>query len=107
AEIDILYAKVFKKPGRKVVYNLHLGYNSLEKNENIVDKNTIIDSTFNEINTKNTFLNQFVKSNNQNQDIKSSLSIIEPVDKGGVLELNYDFNYTAIDARRLVHERSN
>lgn len=107
AELDVLYAKSFKKPGRKLVYNLHLGYNSVEKNENILDRNTIIDSAFNDVSTKTSFLNQFVRSDNRNQDIKSSLSIIEPVDKGGILEINYDFTYTAIDARRMVHERDN
>jgi len=107
AEVDILYAKSFKKPGRKLVYNLHLGYNSVDKKEDIVDRNKIIDSAFNQVQIKDSFLNQFVKSENKNQDIKSSLSIIEPVDKGGVLELNYDFSYTSIDARRLVHERNN
>ncbi|UIR57472.1 outer membrane beta-barrel protein [Sphingobacterium sp. SRCM116780] len=107
AELDVLYAKSFKKPGRKLVYNLHVGYNSVDKNEDIIDQNTIIDSAFNEVITKHNYLNQFVRSDNENRDVKSALSIIEPMDKGGLLELNYDFNYTAIDARRLVHERDN
>lgn len=100
AALDLFYVRSFDKPGRKILYTFHSDFNSLDKDEVLSDDNTAIDSSLTPPKVTNTYLNQKIQSNNESKNIQSRLSLVEPVDLGGVLEINYDFDYTRIDASR-------
>mgnify|MGYP000901092329 CR=1 FL=1 len=106
AALDLFYVRSFDKPGRKVLYTLHTDFNSLDKDEEVRDFNRAIDSSLIPSRIKETYLNQMVRSNNENKNIQSRLSLIEPVDLGGTLEINYDFDYTKIDASRSTFDNN-
>ncbi|UQA74461.1 outer membrane beta-barrel protein [Sphingobacterium siyangense] len=107
AALDLFYVRSFTKPGRKVLYTLHTDFNSLDKDEEVRDFNRAIDSSTNVPKITETYLNQMVRSSNENKNIQSRLSLVEPVDLGGTLEINYDFDYTKIDARRSTFDNNN
>lgn len=104
AALDLFYVRSFSKPGRKILYTFHTDFNSLDKDEELRDANSAIDSSSTEPRRTETFLKQMIRSDNQNTNLQSRLSLVEPVDLGGVLEINYDFDYTKIDANRSTYD---
>src|SRR5690606_7434267 len=48
------------------------------------------------------YLAQQIKSNNQSRIGRLKASFVEPIDKSSILEIGYEYNYTAIDSRRSV-----
>ncbi len=107
AALDLFYVRSFKKPGRKILYTFHADFNSLDKDEEVRDANTALDSSITPPTSTKTFLHQKIRSDNENKNIQSRLSLVEPVDLGGVLEINYDFDYTKIGASRATFDNSN
>lgn len=100
AILDLFYVRSFDKPGRKILYTFHTELNSVNKDEDVRDFNRAIDSSLTMPKITETKLNQIIRSDNENKNIQSRLSLVEPVDLGGVLEINYDFDYTQIAASR-------
>lgn len=107
AALDLFYVRSFNKPGRKILYTFHADFNSLDKDEEVSDANTALDSNITPPTSTKTFLHQKIRSDNENKNIQSRLSLVEPVDLGGVLEINYDFDYTKIGASRATFDNSN
>ncbi|MGE8292196.1 MAG: outer membrane beta-barrel protein, partial [Sphingobacterium sp.] len=107
AALDLFYTRSFDKPGRKILYTFHSDFNALDKDEVLYDRNEGIDSTVTPPKITKTFLNQMIRTNNESKNIQSRLSLVEPVDLGGVLELNYDLDYTKIDASRSTFDNTN
>jgi len=107
AALDLFYTRSFDKPGRKILYTFHSDFNALDKDEVLQDKNEGIDSTVTPPKITETSLNQIIRTNNESKNIQSRLSLVEPVDLGGVLELNYDLDYTKIDASRSTFDNTN
>lgn len=102
-DVDILYSRMFDKPGRKFVLNMLGKYYKHDKLEDINDYfesmnahsgQPIQDDAYN--------LAQQIKSHNQNRVGRLKASFVEPIDKSSILEIGYEYNYTAIDSRRSV-----
>ncbi|WP_343561023.1 TonB-dependent receptor [Sphingobacterium sp.] len=105
AALDLFYTRSFDKPGRKILYTFHSDFNALDKDEVLRDNNRGIDSTMVPPKITETFVNQTTRTDNESKNIQSRLSLVEPVDLGGVLEINYDLDYTKIDASRSTFDR--
>ncbi|OOG18351.1 hypothetical protein BWD42_10455 [Sphingobacterium sp. CZ-UAM] len=105
AALDLFYTRSFDKPGRKILYTFHSDFNALDKDEVLRDNNRGIDSTMAPPKITETFVNQTTRTDNESKNIQSRLSLVEPVDLGGVLEINYDLDYTKIDASRSTFDR--
>ncbi|MGK6351185.1 outer membrane beta-barrel protein [Parapedobacter sp. DT-150] len=106
-DMDVLYSRAFDKPGRKFVVNMQGKFLSRDKLEDISD-------SFENINA-NTGLpiqdgaysfSQLVESDNQNRVGRVKAAYVEPIDKSSILEVSYEYNYTAIDSRRSVWDSS-
>lgn len=107
AALDLFYTRSFDKPGRKILYTFHADFNALDKDEVLHDNNKGIDSTATPPKITETSLNQMIRTDNESKNIQSRLSLVEPVDLGGVLEINYDIDYTKIDANRSTFDHTN
>ncbi|WP_293946692.1 MULTISPECIES: TonB-dependent receptor [unclassified Sphingobacterium] len=107
AALDLFYVRSFEKPGRKILYTFHADFNALDKDDEVRDANIAVDSSVTPPATTKTSLHQKIQSDNENKNIQSRLSLVEPVDLGGVLEINYDFDYTKIAASRTTFDNSN
>lgn len=104
-DMDVLYSRAFHKPGRKFVVNMQGKYAQRDKAENINDVSKNINMQTGEPATGGADdydLTQEVKSDNQNRIGRLKASYVEPIDNSSILEVSYEYNYTAIDSRRSV-----
>ncbi len=104
-DMDVLYSRTFHKPGRKFVVNMQGKYAQRDKLENINDvSKSIYKSTGLPVEggAYDYDLAQDVKSDNQNRVGRLKASFVEPIDHNSILEVSYEYNYTAIDSRRSV-----
>lgn len=102
ADISMLYSKFFHKPGRKLVADLRLNYQSNTKDDEISESYLTIDSTGN-IPVESSFRQkQFVDSRNDVSGIKSSISYVEPFYEHSLLEIMHEMDITTIEAVRVV-----
>ncbi|WP_257656540.1 TonB-dependent receptor [Parapedobacter lycopersici] len=106
-DVDVLYSRLFNKPGRKFVLNMLGRYAKQDKLDSINDYFQSVDiytglPNDGEVNA----LEQNVRSNSRNQIGRLRAAYIEPIDKNSILEINYEYNYTNIDNRRSVWDRS-
>lgn len=102
AEFSVLYSKYFSKPGRKLVADARLNYQSMNKDENIKEDYVRFDST-----GINPVINlfeqsQLVDSRNNTNSMKGSVSYVEPFFNHSLLEILYDVDITNIEATRAV-----
>lgn len=105
-DMDVLYSRNFQKPGRKFVLNMQGRYSQRDKIENIDDfsestnvitGDPVLDGAYR--------LSQEVESDNQNRVGRVKASYVEPIDNTSLLEVSYEYNYTAIDSRRSVWDQ--
>lgn len=105
-DMDVLYSRNFQKPGRKFVLNMQGRYSQRDKIENIDDfsestnvitGDPVLDGAYR--------LSQKVESDNQNRVGRVKASYVEPIDNTSLLEVSYEYNYTAIDSRRSVWDQ--
>lgn len=104
-DMDVLYSRAFDKPGRKFVVNMQGKYGQRDKVENINDVSKSINMQTGEPvpgGADDYELTQEVKSDNQNRIGRLQASYVEPIDNNSILEISYEYNYTAIDSRRSV-----
>jgi len=104
-DMDVLYSRAFRKPGRKFVVNMQGKYAQRDKLEDISDVSRNISMVTGEPVTGGVDvydLTQEVKSDNQNRVGRLKASYVEPIDNSSILEISYEYNYTAIDSRRSV-----
>lgn len=104
-DMTILYARTFKKPGRKLVSNVVLNFNSLNKVEDVVDKYTSIDSSG--VSPRVTEFNQqyFIDQRSGTDGVKAAVSFVEPFSEYSTVELFYDYELTDMTAVRRVEDR--
>lgn len=105
-DMDVLYSRNFQKPGRKFVLNMQGRYSQRDKIENIDDfsestnvitGDPVLDGAYR--------LSQKVESDNQNRVGRVKASYVEPIDNTSLLEVSYEYNYTAIDSYRSVWDQ--
>jgi len=102
-DLDILYSRTFRRPGRKFALNMQGKYFKRDKMEDINDYfESISANTGQPIPGGAYDLAQEVESNNQNRTGRLKAAFVEPIDKSSILEVSYEYNYTAIDSRRSV-----
>ncbi|WP_257667782.1 outer membrane beta-barrel protein [Parapedobacter tibetensis] len=102
-DIDVLYSRMFRKPGRKFVLNMQGKYSKTNKLESINDYfESVNANTGQPIQDDVYALEQQVNSDNRNRVGRMRASYVEPIDKNSILEMSYEYNYTAIDSRRSV-----
>ena len=102
-DMDVLYSRMFNKPGRKFVLNLQGKYAKRDKLEDVNDY-------FESVNARTGLpiqddayrLAQQIDSWNQSRVGRVKASYVEPIDESSILEIGYEYNYTAIDSRRSV-----
>src|SRR5690606_28971370 len=106
-DMDVLYSRGFRKPGRKFVMNMQGKYTQRDKLEDINDVSRSINSLTGEpVRAQaNDNLQQEVKSNNQNRVGRLKASYVEPIDDNSIVEISYEYNYTAIDSKRSVWDQ--
>ncbi len=102
-DMDVLYSRMFDKPGRKFILNMQGKYTKRNRLEDVNDYFESFNSVTGLPNPNNIYsLEQQVKSDNRSRVGRLKASFVEPIDKNGILEVNYEYNYTAIDSRRSV-----
>ena len=102
-DMDVLYSRMFHKPGRKFVLNMQGKYASRDKHEDLSDYFESMNAYSGEpVQDDAYFLAQQIKSNNQSRIGRLKASFVEPIDESSILEIGYEYNYTAIDSRRSV-----
>ena len=102
-DIDILYSRMFDKPGRKFVLNMQGKYAKRDKAEDIHDYFESVNAFTGQPIQEDAYdLSQLVNSQNQNRVGRLKAAFVEPIDKSSILEIGYEYNYTAIDSRRSV-----
>ncbi|WP_353124636.1 outer membrane beta-barrel protein [Parapedobacter pyrenivorans] len=107
-DMDVLYSRMFNKPGRKFVLNMQGKYYKQDKLEDINDYFESINANTGQPIPGDAYtLTQQVTSDNQNRIGRLKASFVEPIDKSSILEINYEYNYTAIDSRRSVWDTQN
>ncbi len=102
-DMDLLYSRAFEKPGRKFALTMQGKYSKRDKAEDINDQVVSINANTGRPLDEDAYrLDQLVRSNNQNRVGALKASFVEPIDKSSLIEINYEYNYTAIDSRRSV-----
>lgn len=105
-DMDVLYSRNFRKPGRKFVLNMQGRYSQRDKLENIDDFSESTNAITGDPVLDGAYrLSQEVESDNQNRVGRVKASYVEPIDNTSLLEVSYEYNYTAIDSRRSVWDQ--
>lgn len=104
-DVDVVYAKAFKKPGRKLLGSFVVNFNSQDKQEDVSDGYLLIDSSH--VNPRRTNVSQelFVLQNNSSNGVKASVSYIEPFSPASLLEIVYDYEMTNMYTLRRVEDK--
>lgn len=104
ADISVLYSKYFHKPGRKLVGDLKLNYQSLTKDDVVSEYYESFDST-GTIPTMTSYRQrQLVDARNDVAGVKSSLSYVEPFYEHSLLEIFHEMDINNIEAVRTVRD---
>ncbi|MGV3761629.1 outer membrane beta-barrel protein [Parapedobacter sp.] len=102
-DMDVLYSRMFNKPGRKFVLNMQGKYAKQDKLEDVNDYFESMNIHSGQpVQDDAYYLAQQISSDNQSRIGRIKASFVEPIDKSSILEINYEYNYTAIDSRRSV-----
>lgn len=104
-DVNILYAKAFSKPGRKLLGNVVLNFNEQNKLEDALDSYVSIDSSTSTP-TRSTFEQQyFIQQRSGTDGMKASVSFVEPFSDYSMLELRYEYELTDMTAMRRVEDK--
>lgn len=106
-DVDVLYTRTFDKPRRKFSLSMMGKYSKRDKADDINDYSESENIITGQPIPGAYYLLQEVKSNNKSRVGGVKASFVEPIDKESILEVNYEYNYTAIDSRRNVWDKKN
>ncbi len=106
ADFSILYSKHFDKPGRKLVGDMKLNYQSLTKDDVVSEFYSIFDTTGNSPTISRFNQRQLVDARNDVAGIKTSISYVEPFYEHSLLEIFNDMDVNNIEAVRTVRDPS-
>lgn len=104
-DVNVLYAKAFKKPRRKFVANLSLNFNSQDRVENVLDSYTSIDSSLSPPRGTNFDQQYYIEQESGTDGVKASFSYVEPFSEYSTFELFYDYELTDMTAVRRVEDK--
>lgn len=104
ADISMLYSKYFNKPGRKLVADLKLNYQSITKDDLVSEFYQSFDSTGNTPIISSYTQRQIVDARNDVSGIRTSVSYVEPFYEHSLLEIIHEMDLTNIEAVRTVRD---
>lgn len=104
-DLEAIYSKYFHKKGRKLVGNLVLNSNNVEKREGVFEEYFETDRSIVNDELGIFTQDQFIKQNNYTNSSKASVSYVEPFLEHSLFEFTYEFDMTNIEAIRLVEDR--
>lgn len=104
-DLNMVYAKAFQKPGRKLMGNVSLNFNSQRKLEDVQDQYVSVDSTsiypvYSEFEQR-----YFIQQRNGTDGIRASVSFVEPFSEYGTLEFLYNYELTDMTTQRIVEDK--
>lgn len=104
-DLDLLYVKAFKKPGRKLLGNVSFNFNSQRKLEDVLDRYVSLDST--PLEPLRSLFEQryFIELRNGTDAVRASMSFVEPFSDYSTLELLYHYELTDMTTQRLVEDK--
>lgn len=104
-DLDLLYVKAFKKPGRKLLGNVSFNFNSQRKLEDVLDRYVSLDST--PLEPLRSLFEQryFIQLRNGTDAVRASMSFVEPFSDYSTLELLYHYELTDMTTQRLVEDK--
>lgn len=104
-DLDILYAKAFQKPGRKLLANVSLNFNSQRKLEDVFDRYVSVDSI--PVDPIQSLYEQryFIQQRNGTDGVRASMSFIEPFSEHSKLEFSYNYELTDMTTQRIVEDK--
>lgn len=105
-DVNLVYAKAFKKKGRKLIGNVTLNFNSNDELEDVLDRYTTIDSTSDAPVFSHFEQRYFIQQDNGTDGVKASLSYVEPFSDYSKLEFVYDYQLTDMTTTRLVEDKN-
>ncbi|NGF58030.1 outer membrane beta-barrel protein [Parapedobacter sp. SGR-10] len=104
-DVGVFYSKFFKQKGRKLVGNLSLRSNNVNRNENVNESYSEIAIVSGNV-ERNTYLqDQLIHQRNVTNSASASLAYTEPFMDFGRFEFSYLYDITGIDAVRSVYDR--
>lgn len=105
-DVNVVYSKAFQKPGRKLIGNVTLNFNSNDELEDVLDRYITVDSSTGSPTVSNFEQRYFIQKDNGSDGMKVSLSYVEPFSDYSKLELVYDYQLTDMTTRRLVEDKN-
>lgn len=104
-DVELLYSKHFAKKGRKLVANINVNSNNLNRTETVNER--YWEYNLNDLdNYINNYRQQhYISQRNQTNAGRASVFYIEPFTDKALFEFAYEYEGTAINALRLVEDR--
>ncbi|WP_093364040.1 outer membrane beta-barrel protein [Sphingobacterium wenxiniae] len=104
-DLDVLYAKSFRKPGRKLLGHVALNFNNHDKEEDVRDTYRTIDERKTDPVISRFEQELFIRQKNGTNGVKANFSYVEPFLEHSLLEVTYNYELTDMSAMRLVEDR--
>ena len=104
-DVDLSYIKAFLKPGRKLMANVALNFNSHRKLEDVLDRYLSVDSTPVDPMYSEYEQRYFIQQRNGTDGVRAMVSYVEPFSKYSHLEFVYNYELTDMTTRRLVEDK--
>ncbi|MFD1769950.1 outer membrane beta-barrel protein [Sphingobacterium suaedae] len=104
-DVNILYSKAFRKPGRKLLATASLNFNEQRKLEDVLDSYTSIDSAMSTPTLTRFDQQYFIQQRNGTDGVKAAVSFVEPFSNYSLLELRYEYELTDMTVKRLVEDK--
>jgi len=105
-DVTLVYAKSFNKPGRKLIGNVSLNFNSNNLLNDVQDSYITIDSSMAIPGYSHFEQSYFIQQTNGTDGVKASLSYVEPFSDYSKLEFVYDYHLTDMTTSRLVEDKN-
>lgn len=104
-DVNIQYAKAFQKPGRKLLGNVSLNFNSQRKLEDVFDRYISVDSM--PVDPIQSLYEQryFIQQRNGTDGIRAAMSFVEPFSERSTLEFSYNYELTDMTTQRIVEDK--
>ncbi|WP_437919832.1 outer membrane beta-barrel protein [Sphingobacterium sp. LRF_L2] len=104
-DVNFLYSRSFKKPGRKLVANIDLNFNSQKKVEDVWDGYTSIDSSETPPTSSRFEQQYFIQQKNGTDGVKGAVTFTEPFSDYSLIEFFYGYELTDMTTSRLVEDK--
>nr|WP_284040280.1 outer membrane beta-barrel protein [Sphingobacterium sp. lm-10] len=101
-QLNTLYSKHFQHPKRKLVGDLQIGYNRLDKVEDVSERYVIFDTTSGRPMISRFNQAQLVNQYDGTKSVRAALSYVEPFYNHSLLEISHEYDLTNIEMSRRV-----